>query len=61
MQLRAVTVWVSLPLLQRLEAFLFTLAVHQQRMAAAEAVLANTRSDKWQVLYTRLGISQSVL
>lgn len=38
MALRAATVWVSLALLQRLEAFLGLLSAHQAAAAAAEAV-----------------------
>ena len=36
-EIRLVTVWASLPLLQRLEAFLGLLTAHQAAAAAAEA------------------------
>lgn len=35
--LRAVSVWLSLPFLQRMEAFLSLLLLHQQQLAAAAA------------------------
>lgn len=35
--LRAVSMWLSLPFLQRLEAFLSLLSLHQQQLATAAA------------------------
>jgi hypothetical protein len=35
--LRTVSLWLSLPLLQRVEAFLSLLSTHQQQLAAAAA------------------------
>ncbi len=38
--LRTVSMWLSLPLLQRMEAFLSLLSLHQQQLAAAAAAVA---------------------
>lgn len=66
-EVRLVTVWAGLPLLQRLEAFLGLLAAHQAAAAAAEAArwspdqIASMLNGKALLAGLRVGCSQKDL